>query len=74
MKLGKLEIDFSKNSEFLWLILGQVVSILFSIIIIKMITKMGTADFGAYSLILTISALVSAIFVGPSDNFCTLFL
>lgn len=68
MKLGKLEIDFSKNSEFLWLILGQVVSILFSIIIIKMITKMGTADFGVYSLILTISALVSAIFVGPSEQ------
>ena len=60
--------NISKRSEFLWLILGQIISILFSIVIIKIITKMGTSDFGIYSLILTISALVSAILVGPSEQ------
>jgi O-antigen/teichoic acid export membrane protein len=68
MKLGNLEISFSKNSEFLWLMGGQLVSILFSIVIIKIITKIGTSDFGIYSLILTISALVSALLVGPSEQ------
>jgi len=68
MKLRNLEISFSKNSEFLWLMGGQLVSILFSIVIIKIITKIGTSDFGIYSLILTISALVSALLVGPSEQ------
>lgn len=68
MKLSRIKTDVLKNSEFLWLILGQIVSIIFSVFIIKIITKMGTSDFGVYSLILTISALVSAIFVGPSEQ------
>lgn len=68
MKLSRIKADVLKNSEFLWLILGQIVSIIFSVFIIKIITKMGTSDFGVYSLILTISALVSAIFVGPSEQ------
>ncbi|SFE68456.1 lipopolysaccharide biosynthesis protein [Flavobacterium xueshanense] len=68
MKLRNLEISFSKNSEFLWLMGGQLVSILFSIVIVKIITKIGTSDFGIYSLILTISALVSALLVGPSEQ------
>lgn len=68
MKLSKIKADVLKNSEFFWLILGQIVSIIFSVFIIKIITKMGTSDFGVYSLILTISALVSAIFVGPSEQ------
>ena len=65
---NSIKINFSKNSEFLWLILGQIISILFSVVIIKIITKMGTSDFGIYALILTISALVSAILVGPSEQ------
>lgn len=68
MKFKKYRDYISGNSEFFWLILGQIVSIIFSLIIIKIITKMGTSDFGVYSLILTISALVSAILVGPSEQ------
>jgi O-antigen/teichoic acid export membrane protein len=65
---GSVKNNISKRSEFLWLILGQIISIIFSVVIIKIITKMGTSDFGIYSLILTISALVSAILVGPSEQ------
>jgi len=68
MKLSRIKIDVLKNSEFLWLILGQIISIIFSVVIIKIITKMGASDFGVYSLILSISALVSAILVGPSEQ------
>lgn len=73
LKIGQLDFisiknNFSKNSEFLWLILGQIISILFSVIIIKMVTKIGPSDFGIYSLILTVSALVSAMLVGPSEQ------
>jgi O-antigen/teichoic acid export membrane protein len=68
MRIGKFEFSFSKNSEFLWLMGGQLLSILFSIVIIKIVTKIGTGEFGIYSLILTISALVSALLVGPSEQ------
>lgn len=65
---NSVRINVSNNSEFLWLIAGQIISIIFSVIIIKLITKIGTSDFGIYSLVLTISALVSAIFIGPSEQ------
>ena len=68
MSFTSVKSNILKNSEFLWLILGQIISILFSVVIIKLITRIGTADFGIYSLILTISALVSAMFVGPTEQ------
>lgn len=68
MNFNKYRDYISGNSEFLWLMSGQIVSILFSFVIIKLITKIGTSEFGIYSLILTISGLVSAILVGPSEQ------
>jgi O-antigen/teichoic acid export membrane protein len=68
MKFKKYWNCISGNSEFLWLMTGQIVSILFSFVVIKLITKIGTSEFGVYSLILTICGLVSAILIGPSEQ------
>ena len=68
MDFKKLKKFITNKKEFLWLMSGQGISIIFSFIIIKFITKIGTADFGVYSLILSISALVSAILIGPSEQ------
>ena len=64
----KIKGHLSGKSELLWLTIGQVISILFSLIMIKIITKIGPSDFGIYSLILSVSGLFSALLVGPSEQ------
>lgn len=66
--LNKLISLIKQKKNFAWLILGQIISLIFGFLIIKLITKIGSSQYGIYSLILTISALISAIFVGPSEQ------
>ena len=51
-----------------WLITGQIFSVLLGFISIKMISTMGTFEFGKYSLILSIAAIISTIFYGPIEQ------
>jgi O-antigen/teichoic acid export membrane protein len=68
IKIYNLLKLFQQKKDFVWLILGQIISLIFGFFVIKLITKIGSAQFGVYSLILTISALISSIFVGPSEQ------
>ncbi len=67
-KVYNLFMMLRQKKDFAWLILGQIISLIFGFFVIKLITKIGSLQFGVYSLILTISALISAIFVGPSEQ------
>jgi len=59
----------SKNVvEILWLCSGQVISMLLGIVSIKLLTSMGPNEFGKYSLVLSVAALVSAVFYGPAEQ------
>lgn len=59
----------SKNvSEILWLCSGQLVTMALGIVSIKLLTSMGPHEYGKYALVLTISALLSAILYGPVEQ------
>ena len=55
-------------TEIGWLILGQLLSILLGFFSMKLLSSMGTKEFGEYSLVLTIAAFVSAILYVPVEQ------
>ena len=55
-------------AEIGWLIAGQLVSIVLGFVTMKLLTSMGTKEFGKYSLVLTIAAFISAILYGPAEQ------
>lgn len=55
-------------SEIGWLIFGQFVAIVLGFVSMKLLSSMGTKEFGKYSLVLTIAAFVSAILYGPVEQ------
>jgi O-antigen/teichoic acid export membrane protein len=64
----KEKIHKKNIEEIFWLVSGQVVSILLGFVSIKLLTSMGSSDYGKYSLVLTVAALISAIFYGPAEQ------
>ena len=55
-------------TEIAWLMGGQIVAMALGLVNVKVLTSMGTAEFGAYSLALTITAFMSAILFGPVEQ------
>ena len=66
-------IKSSTNSksieEIIWVTLGQGINVILSLIIVKIISQMGPADFGVYALILTVSALLGLLFGSFQQGF-----
>lgn len=63
--------SFSTNKtrrEIIWLMVGQSISIALGFVTMKLLSTMGTSEFGKYSLVLTIAAFVSAILYGPVEQ------
>ncbi len=58
-------IPQNKLPEMMWVLLGQVINLLFGFGLVKIISTLGTAVFGEYSLLMTIAALLGMIFYGP---------
>ncbi len=52
-------------SEFFWVITGQILTVAFNFIIIKLLSRMGTVEFGKYALIITIVVLLDSVLYGP---------
>lgn len=70
-KLSVVFENLLKNqrlAEFGWLIAGQLISLILGFVSMKILTTMGAREFGKYSLVLTIAALVSAILYGPAEQ------
>jgi O-antigen/teichoic acid export membrane protein len=61
-------IGFQRLCEIGWLVSGQAVSIILGFVSMKLLTSMGTKEFGKYSLVLTIAAFVSAVLYGPAEQ------
>lgn len=55
-------------SEIGWLMSGQLISIALGFVSMKLLSSMGTKEFGKYSLVLTIAAFISAILYGPVEQ------
>ncbi|MBK7379601.1 MAG: oligosaccharide flippase family protein [Ignavibacteriales bacterium] len=52
-------------SEILWVIAGQTLNVILGLVIIKILSRMGTESYGIYALIITFAALLGLIFYGP---------
>jgi O-antigen/teichoic acid export membrane protein len=55
-------------NELKWLITGNILGIGLGFISMKLLSTMGTAEFGKYSLIVTVAAFFSTIFYGPVEQ------
>ncbi len=58
-------ISLSSVQEMGWVILGQVMNVIFSFIILKLLSKLGTAHYGIYALVVSIAILVGMMFHSP---------
>lgn len=65
----------SKNSsgELFWFTGGQIVIIILGFFTIKIISRIGTENYGVYSLIITISTILTAVYFGPIQQGFTRF-
>ncbi|HVO72468.1 MAG TPA: oligosaccharide flippase family protein [Ignavibacteriaceae bacterium] len=63
----------NSSSELSWFIGGQIIILVLSFLTIKIISRIGTGDYGIYSLIITISSLVTAVYYGPVQQGFTRF-
>ena len=55
--------------EIIWVILGQGINVILSLIIVKIISQMGPTDYGIYALILTVAALLGLIYGSFQQGF-----
>ena len=55
--------------EIIWVVLGQGINVILSLIIVKFISQIGPSDYGIYALILTISALLGLVFGSFQQGF-----
>src|ERR1019366_277898 len=68
MNLFGTVIRHRNISEIGWLVTGQVVTTALGFVSMKLLSSMGTSEFGIYSLVLTIAAFVSASLYGPAEQ------
>ncbi len=63
----------NSSSELLWFTGGQIVILVLSFFTVKIISRIGTGEYGIYSLIITLSFLLSAVYYGPIQQGFTRF-
>jgi len=63
----------NSSSELFWFTGGQVVILILGFFTVKIISRIGTEDYGIYSLIITISYLLTAVYYGPIQQGFTRF-
>jgi O-antigen/teichoic acid export membrane protein len=70
MTFFKYKFKFNKNNtlELFWISIGQITTIIISFFLMKLLTKMGTSDFGKYSLAMSIITLFSSFLYGPIEQ------
>lgn len=62
------KISFDRFKELVWLLCGNLFSMVIGFFIMKYMTQMGTIDFGKYSLVLSIAYLFSSVTYGPIEQ------
>jgi O-antigen/teichoic acid export membrane protein len=59
------KINYDTLKEFSWVFSGQILNVLLSFFILRLLSKIGTEDYGIYALVITISAFITMSFFGP---------
>ena len=65
-ELIRSKADADSAVELSWVFFGQLLNVILSFVILKLLSKMGTSDYGIYALVLTITVLLSLILFGPA--------
>jgi O-antigen/teichoic acid export membrane protein len=61
----KSKLNAGSVSEISWVFGGQVINVGLGFVLLKLLSKLGSNDYGIYALVITISALLSIVFFGP---------
>ncbi|MBZ0200601.1 MAG: oligosaccharide flippase family protein, partial [Ignavibacteriaceae bacterium] len=64
-KQAYLKFGESSVTEIAWVIAGQTLSVVLGFIIIKILSGLGTEQYGVYVLVLTAAAFAGSLFYGP---------
>jgi O-antigen/teichoic acid export membrane protein len=59
------KISTGSASELSWVFTGQLLNVSLGFVIIKLLSKLGTNDYGIYALIITVSSFLALTFYGP---------
>jgi O-antigen/teichoic acid export membrane protein len=59
------KLNSGSAAELSWVFLGQVLNVGLGFVILKLLSKLGTYDYGIYALVITISSLLALLFYGP---------
>jgi O-antigen/teichoic acid export membrane protein len=64
-ELLRSKITTGSISELSWVFLGHLLNVLLGFVILKILSQMGTKDYGIYALVITVSSLLGLTFYGP---------
>jgi len=64
-KHAYLKLGTGSVAEILWVMAGQLLSVVLGFVIIKILSGLGTEQYGTYVLVLTSAAFVGQLFYGP---------
>jgi O-antigen/teichoic acid export membrane protein len=67
-EVGRTDVSRRHASDLSWLVIGQAGALALGIVVIKLLTSMGTDAYGRYALVLTVAALLSALVFGPAEQ------
>ncbi|HED05933.1 MAG TPA: hypothetical protein ENI61_04530, partial [Ignavibacteria bacterium] len=64
-KLIRTKINAGSIKEMSWVAIGQLANIIFSFIIVKLLSRMGEENYGIYALVITLAVFSGILFYGP---------
>lgn len=65
---GITTLPRERLTELMWLSAGQVATLLLSLLSIKLTTSIGPAEYGKYTLVMTVAGILSMTFFGPLEQ------
>jgi O-antigen/teichoic acid export membrane protein len=62
---ARSKMNAGSAAELGWVLAGQVFNVGLGFVILKLLSKMGSNDYGIYALVITISSLLAIVYFGP---------
>ena len=63
--LIRSKINPDSVTEMSWVFIGQLTTVVLSFVIVKILSNMGAAQYGIYTLVITVTAFFGLLFYGP---------
>ncbi|MHB8578386.1 MAG: lipopolysaccharide biosynthesis protein [Ignavibacteriaceae bacterium] len=65
LHLIRSKINPDSVTEMSWVFIGQLTTVVLSFVIVKILSNMGAAQYGIYTLVITVTAFFGLLFYGP---------